>query len=70
MSNCAHQGSGASWGAYQSCMKKHEKPIEEEKLIRVPPDLAASLTCRNAVKAQQFVPFQESSGETRLYPTE
>ena len=27
---------GISWRAYQSFMRKHEKPIEEEKLIRVP----------------------------------
>ena len=30
---------------------------------------AASLTCQNAVKAQKFVPLQESSDEPRLYPT-
>jgi hypothetical protein len=34
----AVKAAGISWGAYQSFMKKHEKPIEEEKLIRVPPD--------------------------------
>jgi hypothetical protein len=28
-----------SWWAYQRFMKRHEKPIEEEKLIRVPPSL-------------------------------
>jgi hypothetical protein len=33
----AVKAAGISWGAYQSFMKKHEKPIEEEKLIRVPP---------------------------------
>ena len=33
----AVKAAGISWGAYQSLMKKHEKPIEEEKLIRVPP---------------------------------
>jgi hypothetical protein len=27
---------GVSWRAYQSFVRKHEKPIEEEKLIRVP----------------------------------
>ena len=35
----AVRAAGISWGAYQSFMKKHEKPIEEEKLIRVPRDL-------------------------------
>jgi hypothetical protein len=32
----AVKAAGISWWAYQSFMKKHEKPIEEEKLIRVP----------------------------------
>ena len=32
----AVKSAGISWGAYQSLMKKHEKPIEEEKLVRVP----------------------------------
>src|SRR3984893_3233286 len=35
----AVRAAGISWGAYQSFMKKHEKPIEEERLIRVPRDL-------------------------------
>jgi hypothetical protein len=35
----AVKAAGISWGAYQSFMKKHEKPIEEEKLSRVPRDL-------------------------------
>jgi hypothetical protein len=35
----AVKASGVSWRTYQSFMKKHEKPIEEEKLIRVPRDL-------------------------------
>jgi hypothetical protein len=35
----AVRAAGISWQAYQSFMKKHEKPIEEEKLIRVPRDL-------------------------------
>jgi len=35
----AVRAAGISWRAYQSFMKKHEKPIEEEKLIRVPRDL-------------------------------
>ena len=30
---------------------------------------AASLAFQNAVKAQKFVPLQESSDEPRLYPT-
>ena len=30
----AVKAAGVSWRAYQSFMKKHEKPIEEEKLIR------------------------------------
>ena len=32
----AVKSAGIPWWAYQSFMKKHEKPIEEEKLIRVP----------------------------------
>ncbi len=32
----AVKAAGISWAAYQSFMKKHEKPIEEERLIRVP----------------------------------
>src|SRR4051794_14434352 len=35
----AVKAAGISWWAYQSFMKRHEKPIEEEKLIRVPPSL-------------------------------
>jgi hypothetical protein len=35
----AVKAAGVSWRAYQSFMKKHEKPIEEERLIRVPRDL-------------------------------
>ena len=35
----AVKAAGVSWWAYQSFMKKHEKPIEEEKLIRVPRNL-------------------------------
>src|ERR1700738_1963941 len=32
----AVKAAGISWGVYQRFMKKHEKPIAEEKLIRVP----------------------------------
>jgi hypothetical protein len=35
----AVKAAGVSWRTYQSFMKKHEKPIEEERLIRVPRDL-------------------------------
>jgi hypothetical protein len=35
----AVKAAGVSWRAYQSFMKQHEKPIEEEKLSRVPRDL-------------------------------
>jgi len=35
----AVKASGVSWWAYQRFMKQHEKPIEKEKLIRVPPTL-------------------------------
>ena len=35
----AVKAAGVSWRAYQSFMKKHEKPIEEERFIRVPRDL-------------------------------
>jgi hypothetical protein len=35
----AVEAAGVSWAAYQRFMKKHEKPIEEEKLQRVPKDL-------------------------------
>src|SRR2546423_13852860 len=35
----AVKAAGISWGAYQAFMKRYEKPIEEEKLIRVPRDL-------------------------------
>ena len=30
------QSGGRSWWAYQSFMKKHEKEIDEEKLVRIP----------------------------------
>src|SRR3954447_5346379 len=30
---------GIAWSAYQRFMKQYEKPIEEEKLGKVPPDL-------------------------------
>jgi hypothetical protein len=32
----AVKAAGVSWWAYQGFMKRHEKPIEEEKLIKVP----------------------------------
>ena len=35
----AVKAAGVSWWAYQSFMKKHEKQIEEEKLVRVPQTL-------------------------------
>jgi hypothetical protein len=35
----AVKAAGVSWWAYQRFMKSYEKPIEEEKLIRVPPTL-------------------------------
>jgi len=35
----AVKASGVSWWAYQRFMKQHEKPIEEERLVRVPPTL-------------------------------
>jgi hypothetical protein len=35
----AVKAAGVSWWAYQRFMKSYEKPIEEEKLIRVPPSL-------------------------------
>ena len=35
----AVKAAGVSWWAYQHFMKKYEKPIEEEKLLRVPPHL-------------------------------
>lgn len=35
----AVKAAGVSWWAYQHFMKKHEKPIEEEKLVRVPANL-------------------------------
>ena len=35
----AVKAAGVSWWVYQRFMKKYEKPIEEEKLLHVPPDL-------------------------------
>jgi hypothetical protein len=35
----AVKAAGISWRGYQRFMKSHEKPIEEEKLIRVPATL-------------------------------
>jgi hypothetical protein len=35
----AVKAAGLSWWAYQSFIKKHGKPIEEEKIERVPKDL-------------------------------
>jgi hypothetical protein len=32
----AVKAAGVSWWAYQSFMKRHEKQIEEEKLVRIP----------------------------------
>jgi hypothetical protein len=35
----AVKAAGVSWWAYQRFMKKYEKPIEKEKLVRVPSQL-------------------------------
>lgn len=35
----AVKAAGIPWNTYQRFMKQHEKPIEEEKLVKVPPDL-------------------------------
>ena len=35
----AVRGAGLAWRAYQRLMKAHEKPIDQEKLTRVPADL-------------------------------
>ena len=35
----AVEAAGISWRAYEGFVKKHEKPIEEEKLQKVPRDL-------------------------------
>jgi hypothetical protein len=35
----AVKAAGVSWWAYQRFVKKYEKPIEEEKLVRVPSQL-------------------------------
>jgi len=35
----AVKAAGVSWWAYQRFMKKYEKPIEKEKLVRVAPQL-------------------------------
>lgn len=35
----AVRGAGQAWRAYQRLMKAHEKPIDQEKLTRVPADL-------------------------------
>src|SRR3954464_13724774 len=35
----AVKAAGVSWWAYQRFIKKHEKQIEEEKLVKVPPTL-------------------------------
>jgi hypothetical protein len=35
----AVKAAGISWWVYQRFMQKYEKPIEEEKLVRVPADL-------------------------------
>ena len=35
----AVKAAGVSWWVYQRFMKKYEKPIEVEKLVRVPPNL-------------------------------
>jgi len=35
----AVKAAGVSWWAYQRLMKRHEKPIKEEKLIKVPSTL-------------------------------
>src|SRR6266511_4375602 len=35
----AVKAAGVSWWAYQRFMKRHEKPIEEEKLVKVPSSL-------------------------------
>jgi hypothetical protein len=33
------KAAGVSWWAYQSFMKKHEREIEEETLVKVPANL-------------------------------
>jgi hypothetical protein len=35
----AVKAAGVSWWAYQRFIKKHEKAIEQEKLVKVPPTL-------------------------------
>jgi hypothetical protein len=35
----AVKAAGVSWWAYQRFVKKYEKPIEKEKLVRVPSQL-------------------------------
>jgi hypothetical protein len=35
----AVKAAGISWWAYQRFMKQHEKPIEEERLVKVPAEL-------------------------------
>jgi hypothetical protein len=35
----AVKAAGVSWWAYQRFMQQHEKPIEEEKLVKVPAEL-------------------------------
>jgi hypothetical protein len=42
---------GVSWRAYQSFMKKHEKPIEEERLIRVPTTSISRPTATRRISA-------------------
>jgi hypothetical protein len=35
----AVKAAGLSWWVYETVMKRYEKPIEEEKLVNVPPSL-------------------------------
>ena len=47
----AVKAAGVPWWIYQRLMKKYEKPIEEEKLVRVPPTSISRLTRMRKISA-------------------
>jgi len=59
----AVRAAGVSWWAYQSFMKKHQRPIEEEHLIKVPSTLDLRPYCdeKGFGLLQRLVRKQKSS---------
>jgi hypothetical protein len=65
----AVKAAGISWWTYQAFMKKHEKPIEEEKLIRVEFENSNLLYDRAPCKRRETgLPFRIVRGHLLVAP--